>query len=295
MTAPASPTRPIQLELCWGTLSQVDVVGQIRAAAAAGFGCVTISPSQYLEFIAANGNGAALVRAALDETGVRATIVDCLMSGLPGSPDPDSAPPQFRSMFEVTADDCFAILDAVGGEAMQVAHFQGAPVPVGTMADAIGALTDRARSRGFGVLIEFMPGTGIPDYPTAGAIVHAVDDDRLAVTFDTWHFARTGGNEAELETTSPAVVGGLQLNDTPMPAAEMAQLGYVPMSDRLLPGEGMFPVDRVLATILAAGRPVRAGIEVFSSRLRELPAVEAARVVRDATAGMLERIGYAAS
>jgi sugar phosphate isomerase/epimerase len=295
MTASASPTRPIELELCWGTLSHVDVVDQIRAAAAAGFGCVTICPSQYLEFVAAHGNGEALVRAALDDTGVRATIVDCLMSGLPGSPDLADAPAQYRSMFEVTADDCFAILDAVGGEAMQVAHFQGAPVPVDAMADALGALTDRARARGYGVLIEFMPGTGIPDYPTAGAIVHAVDDGHLAVTFDTWHFARTGGDETELQTTSPTVVGGLQLNDTPMPAAEMAQLGYVPMSDRFVPGEGVFPLDRVLGTILAAGRPVRAGIEVFSSRLRELPADEAARTVHRATVGVLTRIGYATS
>ena len=288
-------TSTVDLELCWGTLSHLTVVDQIRAAGAAGFRFVTVSPSQYRQYVADTPDGAAAVRRALDETDIRVTVVDCLMSGLPGSPDAATAPPEYQAMFTVTADDCFAILDAVGGDTLQVAHFLGTPVSPSEMTDAVAALAERARRRGFNVFIEFMPGTGIPDYPTASAIVQGLSGAGVSVMFDTWHFARTGGRQEELEGMTPGIVGGLQLNDCPMPAGEMAQLGYVPMSDRIVPGEGVFPLGEVLTTILARSAPVRAGIEVFSSRLRAMAPVDAARLVRTATAGVLEQIGYTAT
>src|SRR5204863_4957309 len=134
---------------------------------------------------------------------------------------------------------------------LQVAHFLGDAVPTAEMTDAIGRLAETAGARGYRLALEFMPGTGIPDFPTASAIVAALGDGPVGVMFDTWHFARTGGDQRELDGMRPGLVGGLQVNDCPLPAAEMAALGYVPMSDRLVPGEGVFPLGEVLTTILA--------------------------------------------
>jgi sugar phosphate isomerase/epimerase len=110
--------------------------------------------------------------------------------------------------------------------------------------------------------------------------------------FDTWHFSRTGGDEDELDDLVPGVVGALQVSDTPMSSTEMAGLDYVPMSDRLVPGEGRFPLARVLATVLAGSGRLRVGIEVFSSRLRAMDPVDAATLVHRSTAALLEQIGY---
>jgi hypothetical protein len=63
------------------------------------------------------------------------------------------------------------------------------------------------------------------------------------------------------------------------------------MSDRLVPGEGVLPLADVLAAVIDESGPERVGIEVFSSRLRNLPGEEAARLVRDATTAVLHTIG----
>ena len=60
-------------------------------------------------------------------------------------------------------DDCFRILDDVGGHTLQVAHFLGRPVPLAEMTDAIGTLGDRAAGHGYNVLIEFMPAARVMD------------------------------------------------------------------------------------------------------------------------------------
>ena len=86
------------------------------------------------------------------------------------------------------------------------------------------------------------------------------------------------------------MIGGLQVNDTPMPSHEMAQLGYVPMSDRIVPGEGEFPLAEVLAIILAGSDRPRVGIEVFSSRLRAMAPEEAAALVHRAVGDRLSCI-----
>src|SRR5205823_14189870 len=114
-----------ELELCWGTVDVPSVVDRITTAAAAGFPCITVSPSQYLQFRAGRPGARTEIKAARTDTGVRIAIVDSLMGGLPGSMPPESAPPEYRPMFEITADDCIRILDEVGGEAVQVAHFLG--------------------------------------------------------------------------------------------------------------------------------------------------------------------------
>src|SRR5438067_6111902 len=190
-------SRAVDLELCWGTLDHLDVVQHIEAAAGAGFRHVTVSPSRYERFVREHRDGRAAVRSALAATGITVTIVDCLMGGLPGSPQPSAVAPQYTDMFTVTADDCFRILDELGGETLQVAHFLGALVPPDEMTDAIGRLAEKAKARGFGLLLEFMPGTGIPDFPTASAMVAAVGREHVGVMFDTWHFARTGGHQSQ--------------------------------------------------------------------------------------------------
>src|SRR5437762_494463 len=126
----------------------------MEAADTAGFRSVTVSPSRYERFVAEHRDGRALVKAALARAGITVTIVDCLMGGLPGSPDPSAVAPPYTDMFTVTADDCFRILDELGGETLQVAHFLGSAVPTAEMTDAIGSLAEKARARGYRLALE---------------------------------------------------------------------------------------------------------------------------------------------
>ena len=50
----------------------------------------------------------------------------------------------------------------------------------------------RRGREGLRILVEFLPGTGIPDLPVALDLVRAVGGDHLGVMLDTWHLARSG-------------------------------------------------------------------------------------------------------
>jgi sugar phosphate isomerase/epimerase len=129
--------------------------------------------------------------------------------------------------------------------------------------------------------LEFLPESAIPDLAAALRIVQAVAADNLAVMFDTWHFARSGGTVAQLAQVPGRLIGAVQISDRREPAPGTS---YAPMSGRLLPGEGELPLIELLRVLMARAAPATVGVEVFSDELRALPAAEVARRVAASTA-----------
>jgi len=258
------------------TVRQASLSELISVAGEHGFAAVTTTPWLY----AAAGVSDRELRRLLDAHGVRVTYIDGLITALPGTPPPRPG--------AATEEDCYRMAAAVGASAVNVVHIDGSPTPLPELAGALEGVCVRAADRGLRVVVEFLPGTGIPDLPTALELVGMVGADNLGIVLDSWHLARSGGTVELLDTGAAARVGALQLSDRRR-AQDLEP--YVPMSGRLLPGAGEVPLEDLLTRVLRAHPAMPVGIEVISDEMRSLPASEAAGAAAASLRSLLARIG----
>ncbi len=276
MTAAA----PIEFDLCWGTVAQASLVELVQAASAHQFHGVTATPLLYRRN-RHDGMSDTAVRHLLADAGIRVTVIDALVAGLPGSPRAADVPPEYRASFEVTESDCFQAAEALGADTINVAHFLGRPVPIADLVEVIGGIGARAHRRGLRLALEFMPETGIPDLATALAIVRSIAADNVGIMVDTWHLARSGGTVDDVRALPAGAIAGIQICDR----KDVEPGGvYVPMAGRLLPGDGSLPLVAFLDVVRRHAPKLSVGVEVFSDVLRALSADEAARRVAAAVA-----------
>jgi sugar phosphate isomerase/epimerase len=247
------------LTLCWGTVAVTTLDELAEAAAAGGFGAISATPAMAL------GGG----RPSTPPV----SYVDALLGALPGSPPLDAIQPAYRHFFEPGTDNCFRAAALTGAPVLNVAHFLGDAVPLPAMIDAFGALCTRAAREGLALTLEFIPGSGVPDLATALAIVTGTGADNAGVLVDTWHLSRSGGTVADLAAAPAGTLTAIQLSDRCTTRAEGA---YVPMRDRLLPGDGDLPLSQIVATVRANSADAIVSVEVFSAALAALPPAEAA-------------------
>lgn len=268
-----------RLGLWWGTVEGADLRELVDSAAAAGFTDVSITPAMYV--VAREGGCSdAELRSVLDERGVTVAVIDPLIRGLPGIPSPDDVGPRFRSTFEHGEEDCYRAADALGAQALNVAHFLGAPAPLPQLVDAIGGIAARASARGMRTFVEFMPDGAIPDLATAAAIVAAVGSDGCALMLDTWHLWRCGGTVDDVRALPPRTIGAVQLSDALDDV--LGSWGLPPTRDRLLPGDGVIPLAEIVEVARANRDDVLVGVEVFSRAWRTSSHEERARAAHAA-------------
>jgi sugar phosphate isomerase/epimerase len=265
------------LGLWWGTAEGVALPELIDVAAETGYGAISVTPSMYFEAVAGGHNDADL-RARLDDAGVVVAVVDPLIRGLPGCPQPNEVGPRFRSTFEHGEDDCYQVAEALRAPALNLAHFLCTSTPLDQMIDVVGGICERAARRQVAILVEFMPEGSIPDFATAADIVARVGAGRCAVMLDTWHFFRTSGTLEQLRNLAPGTIGAVQVSDA---AADMWATGVKPPTrDRLVPGDGVIPLREILSLAMANCPEVVVGAEVFSRSLAAEPPMDRARRVR---------------
>jgi sugar phosphate isomerase/epimerase len=271
------------VSLCWGTVMRAGLPDLIDVAGSAGFDAVSITPHMYAEAVASGMSGAD-IRRRCAAAAVAVSLIDPLMSALPGSPDPARAGGRFGALFRYGEEDCYRMAETLDVRTVNVAHYMAADVPVASLVDALGALCARAGTHGIRLLLEFMPEGSVPDLATALGIVRAIGAENLAVMFDTWHFFRTGGTPAQLEGLAPGEVGGLQASDAP--AEDDCSL-WPQVRRAALPGEGAIPVGTLIHRVLAGQPEAFLGIEVFSDALDDLSMGEAAARARAAMRGVM--------
>jgi sugar phosphate isomerase/epimerase len=260
----------VTLTLCWGTVAATTLDELGDAALAGGFDAISATPAMGLD--------------AGRPSTPPVAYVDALLGALPGSPPLEAIERGYRRFFEPGTDNCFRAAALTSAPVLNVAHFLGGPAPLTAMIDAFGALCDRAAREGIALTLEFIPGSGIPDLPTALAIVTGTGAPNAGVLVDTWHLSRSGGTVADLAAAPDGTLTAIQVSDRRTTTAEGA---YVPMSDRLLPGDGELPLAEIVQAIRAnSGDPI-VSVEVFSSVLAALPPPEAAARAGDAIRGVL--------
>jgi sugar phosphate isomerase/epimerase len=264
-----------ELELCCMTVRQATLPELVTVASDHGFAAVTTTPWLYAKAGVSDRD----LRALLDTRGVRVTYVDGLITALPGTPPPRGD--------DASEEDCYRIAAAVGASAINVVHINGSPTPIDDLASALGPLCERAAARRLRIVVEFLPGTGIPDLPTALELVRSVGADNLGIVLDSWHLARSGGQPELLDAPAAACIGALQLSDRNR-AQDLQP--YVPMSGRLLPGEGELRLVDLLRRVLDAHADLPVGIEVISDAMRTLSADAAAAAAASSLRRLIDHL-----
>ena len=164
---------------------------------------------------------------------------------------------------------CLRSAEALEAPFVNVAHFRGHMIPLQQMAEAIGQICRRARTRGLQVALEFIPGTGLPDLSFAQKVIESCGESNCKITLDFWHLDRSGGTIQDILHLTPGIIAGLQLCDRIPPAPGTP---YIPMSGRDLPGEGQLPLHDLVRSALTNSPGISAEVEVFKEDLRVLPA-----------------------
>jgi sugar phosphate isomerase/epimerase len=260
----------LEIGLCWGTLQQANLVEMIEAAGRHGFTTLSVQPEALAATI--DELGAAALRKRLQDAGVRVRILDAIWGALPGQGRPDASSGSNENL-------CYRAAEAVEAPILNVTHYRGRPTPREQLIEAIGGVCRRAGGRGFQVVLEFIPDTGLPSLNEASEIVRAVGEANCAINLDPWHLARSGGTLDDVLRLPPGAIGAFQLCDRTPPAPDAV---YVPMTGRDLPGEGELPLCALTRAVAANNPKVTAELEVFSAELREL-SIDAA-AARAATA-----------
>jgi len=249
----------------------------IEATAAVGGEVVALSTVFHADVL---DDGGRALRTLCSSTGVRVEAIDPIIGGLPGVADANEVPDHLAVHLQATTDRAIRMAEAVHARSVNVAHFLGSPdTPVQRLIDSIGQIVDRATRRSVEVTIEFIPNTGIPDLATAMKIVEAIDVPELTVLLDVWHLARSGGTVEDVALLPPRSIGWIQLSDRVEPPPGTP---YVPMSARMLPGDGDLPLDSILMAALTNSPGIAVCAEVFDPANNERSNAEAAELAATA-------------
>jgi sugar phosphate isomerase/epimerase len=263
-----------EIGLCWGTIAPATLAETIEAAARNGFPAITVDPVLYYNSLEA-GLGPAALRQRLADAGVRVRVIDGIWTGIAGLP---SGPMKVGDTLfnRYDAAQCREVAEELGAPIISFGHYLGDPVPRAALADGVGAACRVAARGGITVVLEFILESGMPSIGEAQAVATACGEPNVGILVDTWHWSRTGATLDDLRALPPGAIKAFQLNDRipPAPGTE-----YVPMSGRLLPGDGILPLREIIAAGLANNPEVTFEVEVFNAELKALsPNDAAARV-----------------
>lgn len=241
--------RPNDAVLCSGTLGKVPFPEKIEAAAAAGFGGVSIYYRESAE--------TEKIRRALADAGLFLAELDGPMHWLlnwDGPPAPSPAEFVDRAA-------------ALGARSLTIIEISGVTPPLDMAVDAFARVCDLAGQAGILVHLEPFPWSGISDFGFAADIVAGADRANGGIMLDTWHLFR-GPNRGSLPSRlAPSTVLGLQINDVAETSG--TDLPHEAMHDRRLPGAGAATdtIRTLLSDLRAGGCSAPLGVEVFSDEL----------------------------
>lgn len=263
----------IKLGLGIGNFLTASLPEMIALAARHGFPTVTVRPMAVLQALKA-GDSQETLRRRFTDAGVRPTLLDGLSGALPGVPPPETMDPALRAMLPVDAlnppdeEACFRCAELLQLPVVNVIHYRGPELPLEQMAEAVGALCDRAKARGLVISLEFVPTTGLRNLPFTQAIVAASGASNCGITLDFFHLDRTGGTAGDIRRLPPGTIRNIQVSDrTPPPPGTP----YKPLSGRKLPGEGQIPLRELINAALENSPNATIDIEVLNDELRALP------------------------
>ncbi len=277
---------PTDLVLCSGTLARgTPFRDRVEAAAHAEYAAISVWGRDYA---AARDEGLddADLRALLDDHGLAVAELDPAWWWLPGAADVHIAPEHDPfDVFRFGERELFAIADALGARSLNAVDVFGGDFTTEQAAEAFAGLCDRAAEHGLLVHLEFLPWSRFPDVTSAWDVVRLADRTNGGIAVDSWHFFRGDPDFGALASVPGDRILGLQLDDGP--AEPEDDLMTATLHDRLVPGDGAFDLETLVATLAGVGTVAPVGVEVFSDDLHALGPDEAARLAATATRNLI--------
>lgn len=117
----------------------------------------------------------------------------------------------------------------------------------------------------------------------AREIVTGADRPNVGLVIDTCHFYAGGSRISSIKHVKPAQIFIFHINDV-----EKRPKRTIEDAHRLLPGEGVIPLEAILAELKSIGFDGLCSIELFRPEYWQRPAVELDAAVRKATLSLLE-------
>jgi sugar phosphate isomerase/epimerase len=255
---------PANVALAQLGMSDEGPLAMIEAAAAAGFGAVGLPLKSgalkplHTEIV---GNPALIrdIRSACRDTGVRIFDVEALVLG--HLPPPD----RLRHLLEVAATLGAGRISCLGYEPSRGrGDLQGE--------EAVDDLCHLAAGFGLRVCIEFMAFRSIN---SLARTVEVIGGSGAGIVLDALHVQRTGTSVAEIAALPAGIVSHLQLCDAAAVAPPPEALAEEARGGRLLPGEGVIPLQAIIAALPPA-TPM--SLEIPARALADLSVTERARI-----------------
>lgn len=139
--------------------------------------------------------------------------------------------------------------------------------------DRLRLAAERAAKYGVKISLEFLRMMAFNNnLDTALRLVRGANQPNLGVLFDTCHFSMGPSHWADLDALPPELLFFVHINDGIDVPRELFR-----DADRVLPGEGVFDLPRILNTIKAKGYDGYLSLELFNPDLWAQPVHEAAR------------------
>ncbi len=275
-----------------GNVRNLPIAQRIAATAKAGFDILTFSPYDWLDAMRAGVSTRDIMTMA-EDAGIRIDHLDPIARWAPEYLPDNITEPAYLTFLLCDIDDFLRI-----GEALKITSVTaicsfpaGKEVPLNQLVDGFGKLCDRAAPLGMRVDLEFVPMWGLRDLKTAWAIVKGADRPNSGLIFDFYHFMRFDPDEALLETIPAEKISAVQVADAKAKINPNISLFQDCIFRRELPGDGDFPVTRLLQTLERKGALNRIGPETFSQVMDQKSADEIATITRDKFKAALDKAG----
>jgi sugar phosphate isomerase/epimerase len=275
-----------------GNVRSLPLEERIRVTSKAGFDVLTISPFDWLEAMRSGLSTRDMMSMAAD-AGIRIDHLDPLARWAPEWMPDNIVEHIYLTFLHCDVDDFLRI-----GEALKVTSMSaiatypaGHEVPLDRLTEAFARLCDRAAPLGIRCDLEFIPMWGLRDLRTAWAIVKGADRPNGGILFDFYHYLRGNPDDALLETIPAEKISAVQVADANATINPNISLFQDCIFRRVPPGEGAFPVTRLLQLLEKKGALKRLGPETFSQKFDRMKGEEILDITVKSFKGALDRAG----
>jgi sugar phosphate isomerase/epimerase len=158
----------------------------------------------------------------------------------------------------------------------------------GFVGDLLGEFCGLARAAGVGVLLEFTPLSHVPSLGAAVQLLAQLEQPNLRILLDTLHLARAGEGPDDLRQIDQQLIGYCQLSDGPRGSASAAAYLDEALYERVIPGDGEFPLQEVLS-LLPREIVISAEVPLRSLRRAGVSPQERSRRILDGSRRLVAR------
>lgn len=256
------------------TILDAGPVGQIEAAAAAGFSHVGLRLNPLLTsdaVVVGHAEREREVERAMTATGVKLLEV---------------------GVFPIRAGfDCERWRAVVAFSAKLGGRSLVCPIEAqewSQQVEGFQAVADLAAEHGMDALVEFNPYSGCRSLSGAVDLVRVAERGNTGLVIDAFHLSRSGGHPSDLKSLDKGLVRLVHFCDAaPLPKGERTfdELKAESRTARMLPGEGVLWLDELLE---ALADDVPLSVEAPSQSIRQLSTVDRAKRTYAATMAVLK-------